>query len=531
MPLLDPPILGGAGFNAPLALPSNGAGQRRSDLGGGSYGPFFGIGYAATRHTGKRAQPHSRVLSEDLELRDMARRLLTTSTRDLARNFSLVAWMVRCHLDNVSDFAFRAKTKDTGFNVALNEWVDNVWSLPENFDSAGRHSFPDLRRLWAAHATFDGDILISRLKNGRVQTIEGDRIQTWGGIPFEQLGITDASWVQNGVWTNEYGKPIGYMVFRRPPQWGGLLWDRMVPAKFADMLGYYFRYDQLRGISPLSSCANVLRDVYEGFDLALAKMKQIQYFGIQVTRAAGDEFGAHEVREGETDPLDDPAKPRYSIDLGAGPWINEMDPGDEMKVVESDTPSTSSQGFLQAMILVGLKALDLPFSFFDESHTNFAGSRMAGIRYEQSCKIKRHRLRLLLNKITRWRLGLAIADGEIQLPGSMQPADVRFDWAHSGMPLFNPIQEISADVAEINAGISSPQKKCRERGTDFHENVDETAEAQKYASSRGVTLSTALATNAALDPNKSQTQTEDQNVAADEDKKAMEDSRRMWSGF
>src|SRR6185437_7549571 len=95
MPLLEKPILGGAGFSAPITLTPAGGGGKKADLGGagGAYGPFFGIGYAATRHTGKRAQPHSRVLSEDLELRDQARRLLTTSTRDLARNFSLVAWM------------------------------------------------------------------------------------------------------------------------------------------------------------------------------------------------------------------------------------------------------------------------------------------------------------------------------------------------------------------------------------------------------------------------------------------------------
>jgi capsid protein len=175
---------------------------------------------------------------------------------------------------------------------------------------------------------------------------------------------------------------------------------------------------------------------------------------------------------------------------------------------------------------VSLKALDLPFSFFDESHTNYSGSRLAGIQYEESAKIKRHRLRLLLNKLTAWRLGLFIADGDLKLPDNVQPQDLKWEWSHAGVPLFDPLKEVSADIAAVNAGFASHQEVCKARGKDFKAIIDEIAEAQAYAKSRGVILSTALPSNAEDDPNKSSTQAETANV--EDDKARTENAAKMW---
>ena len=479
---------------------------------------WFGIGYDATNPKGNRRSPGARVLSEDGELRDLARRLLTTTNRDLVRNFAIAGFMVRKHLDYVSTFRFRAKTgnKDLDREIqSLMEW----WARPENCDSCGRHSLQDLMRMWESHRTIDGDCLINRVKTGKLQTIEGDRIQTFGGIPFSELGIDDPQWVINGVWVNEYFKSLGYMVFRRLPGWNGMEFDRMIPARFADLFGYYGRTDQVRGISPLASAANTLRDVYESFDYAILKAKVSQFFAMQVTRSAADQFGEVEEVEGDDLNPDGTPKKRYDVRLGTAPTLTEMDPGDEIKVIESQTPSTQFQGFTAVMIMVAMKSLDLPFSFFDESHTNFAGSRMAGIQYQESASIKRHRLKQLLDKITAWRLGLFIADGDLVLPKGFSPSDLKWNWTHSGVPLFDPMKETAADVAAVNAGFASPQHIHAMRGTDFEAAVDEIAEAQAYAELKGVILSTALPSSAALDPNKSATKTEDKNVeqAAAED--------------
>jgi capsid protein len=49
--------------------------------------------------------------------------------------------------------------------------------------------------------------------------------------------------------------------------------ERIVPARNFYHFGYFDRFDQVRGIAPLATAVNTLRDTYEGMDYALAKMK------------------------------------------------------------------------------------------------------------------------------------------------------------------------------------------------------------------------------------------------------------------
>src|SRR5947199_2154494 len=97
------------GFAANIFNRIKGAGRRAFDSSGFT-DPGSSVGYDAVKHKGRRSTPGGRVLSEDQELRQLPRRNLTTAIRDLNRNFSIAAWMIRRHLDYVSTFHFRPKT-------------------------------------------------------------------------------------------------------------------------------------------------------------------------------------------------------------------------------------------------------------------------------------------------------------------------------------------------------------------------------------------------------------------------------------
>jgi len=250
-----------------MFAPSTAPGKTPARKGNYANPPYVGVGYDAIKRRGRRSSPPATTFSEDLMLRDLARRQLTSNVRDLDRNFSLAGWAVRRHLDYVASFHFRSKTGNKDLDPEIDAFM-RWYSLPANCDPAGRHSLQELTRLWEARRVIDGDVLVNRLADGRVQTIEGDRIMTFGGpaIPFSDLGITDPENVINGVYVNQNGRAKMYMVFKRHPLWTGLQWDRAIPAKFADMLGTYGRYDQIRGISQLASAANPLRDLYDALD-------------------------------------------------------------------------------------------------------------------------------------------------------------------------------------------------------------------------------------------------------------------------
>jgi hypothetical protein len=87
--------------------PRAGAAPTRFGVGGAD---LQGGGYDATRSKGKRKTPTAKTLWEDDELRPMERQILTTSGRDLQRNFAVVAWAIAVHLNYVSTFTFQSRT-------------------------------------------------------------------------------------------------------------------------------------------------------------------------------------------------------------------------------------------------------------------------------------------------------------------------------------------------------------------------------------------------------------------------------------
>lgn len=432
-------------------------------------------GYDATRPKNKRSAPTGLLRSEDAELRPMDRRLVLSATRDLQRNFSLAAWMVRRHLDYVSTFNFQPRCVDPAHNESLTKLM-RWWSLPANCDITGRFSLSKQVRLWEMRRTIDGDVFPLKLRDGRIQTIEGDRIRTpLGGAPLEAINVNVTD-LNHGVLTNEAGKPLRYCICKRAKVTdtsGGLTnfaFERMVDAQNLYHFGYFDRFDQVRGISPLAAAINTLRDCYEGFDYALAKMKVSQLFGLSVYRAKSDPLGNPLSTQPEASEDGDDDQSGYEVDFGRGPVFLDMDPGDRAEFLESHSPSSEFQQFSQTMVSVALKALDIPYSFYAENFTNYSGSRQALLQYELAAQIKRDDVQALLNHLTAWRISLWVQDGVLDADLS----DIEWEWIPKGIGWIDPLKEIQANIAAIGAGLESRTQILQETtGRSFVDVVNE----------------------------------------------------------
>lgn len=451
------------------------------------------FGYDAVEDKGRRRAPKVTPLAEDRHLKDKARAKMAATSRDIHRNFVIAAWSVRRHLDYVSSFSFQARTGDDETNALVEAYIAN-WSKRQNCDIARRHPLRRLIRLAEARRVVEGDVGFLKIApqrpsndRGKLQGIEGDRVKT----PTQDLprNFDPRQWT-NGVKTTPAGAAIAYAICDRTGLNGRLTAARFVSARSMIWHGFYDRFDQVRGISPVAAALNGLQDVYEGVDMALAKLKVSQMFGIAFFRDALD--GPNDIGRGQSAKIDEDgdgeADTGYEIDWGRGPVQIDLDPGDRAEFLEAKTPSTETVNLLRLVIEVTIKALDLPYSFFDESHTNFYGSRGALIQYLKSCKTKREDVADLLNEITRWRLGLAIADGDLILPPGMTFDQLNWLWVPDGVPWWDPQKEATGQGMSVGAGFTTPQRVCRENGTDFFENVDAIAEAQAYAKEKGVKL-------------------------------------------
>jgi len=439
---------------------------------GGRIGKMFSTGYDAVRSSTKRKAASPILKSEDEELKSRDRHSMIGATRDLARNFAVVAWAIRKHLDYVSMFDFQSRTGDE----ALDEQIEGLmrdWQRPQNCDAAGRHSFPKMLRLFEAARTRDGDVFALKLQSMQLQAIEADRIRQ----PTDGSDINGGMWV-NGVRVNRAGGAAEYAVFNRV-NGQQFEWSRNVPANRIIPHGYYERFDQVRGISPLASAINSFRDVYEGIDYALAKMKVEQLFALVFSRDA-DTSAA---------PLEGSEPEGYKVDFGRGPVQLDLNDGDRAEFLKSDNPGSNTQQFLEVVLGIALHSLDLPMNFHDPSRTNFFGSRAAWLLYDRSCISKRADVAEFLRKITVWLYQSWILSGALRLPRGRTINDLTFEWVHRGMPWWDPTKEINGAVAAINAGLDNPYRICKETGRgEYEENIDAIARARDYAASKGVPL-------------------------------------------
>ena len=418
------------------------------------------------------------------------RAALVATSRDVQRNFEIAAWAIRKHLDYVSTFHFRPRNKDKALNARIGELMV-WWSKARNCDQAGRHPLRRIVRLSEARRTVNGDVFVLKLRKGTVQAIEGDRIRT----PWQNpIMIAPGRKIIHGVICDDDGKAEGYYLNKRDLFGIWFIPDRILDARNVIQYGYYDRFDQTRGISPLAASVNRLRDIYEGFDYALAKAKLCQLFGLQVTRVESDPYPRVNAAEdtsgspsGElADPLN-PAQPgepgarnRYPVDFGKGPFMLDMDPGDKAEVLESRQPSGEFQSFTQAMIQCAIKALDIPLCFYDESHTAWSGQRQAWLQYDQSARTKRADCRDLLDELTLWKLRQWVASGLLELPAGMTVLDLAWEWVAAGVPWIDPLREVQADGLAVDRGFRSTVQICRENGNDAYQIAEEEAEYRLY---------------------------------------------------
>lgn len=440
------------------------------------------FGYDAIKSNGRRRATATRVKHEDAILPARDRQKLQATTQEVQRNFATAAWAIRQHLNYVSAFTFQARTGNDELDDQIESFMTN-WGSKYNCDVRRQHPFRRMIRLAEAMRVVNGDHFFVKLggegfSRGRLQAIESDCIADPPNAKPDDL------WV-SGVHVSPAGGAKEYAIHRRTLD-GKAEYQRNVPASNMFVHGFYDRFDQVRGISPIASALNSFQDVYEGIDYALAKIKVSQLFALAFYREASDPFdGTTATLDADGDGTEDSG---YEVDFGAGPQMLDLSPGDRAEFLESKTPATETTQFLKLVIHVALKSLDIPYSFFDESFTNFYGSRGGLIQYLKGCRHKQQDLQELLDEITSWRLGMAVADGDIILPPGMDFQMVDWEWVPDGVPWWDPAKEVAGHGMAIAAGLDSPQRVCRTSGTDFYENIDAIAHANAYARERGVTL-------------------------------------------
>jgi capsid protein len=437
--------------------------------------------YAAATEKRHRRPISPAIRDEDNTTTPQERRKLTAVAESLRRNFEVPGWGLRLHLDYVTGANFQATGDSDEFNADLEAFIEN-WSKAENCDAAGRHSLPALARLWEAHRSLGGDAGVYKLKDGTIQLIEGDKLRnppTVGDVTGASDG--NARWV-HGVKVNGRGGALAFAIHKRQ-RYGGYEFDRTVPSSWMQLFAYRTRYDQVRGISPLTAALDRFRDVYEGLDLNLQKAKNEAQHGLAVFRKYRAEDGSELLHDAEDE------EARFRLDPNKGVYTLDLLSGDKVQQILSSSPNSTFTDYTRFSLAIGLLAFDLPYAFFDSSEMNFSTMKTALTLYLKRCADKRRENRELRDHLTRWRVGMAVANGELKLPRKMRFSDIKWLWVPDGLPYFDKGREVPGDLAAVEAGFQTPGQVIEERfGMELRDFLRRRKKEDDLAASFGYTL-------------------------------------------
>lgn len=439
--------------------------------------------YQALNPKHRRRSTGRRIFAEDRLLTDSRRQRLTSNNLDVWRNMGLLSWAIRRTQDYCCLWDFQPRTGDDGLNAEL-RWLMERDTQREKIDVYGRMSWDDMRRIAMAQQLLAGDCFFVQQQGGTLQLVEGGYCVN----PGKQRN-------HRGGWMNgaklRRGRPVAWN-FREDDPATEKQTDRDVRASLIwQYCQFEGRPNQIRPQSPLVAAINEYRDLDETLDHARTKVKVEQLFGVAIKR--GEE--AEAIDEDDDSTTETSVGASNVADLGDGPQVFDIKENEGIEVIESKNPSSGTQDFIKLCCQIALKALDLPFNFFDESHTNWSGSRGAWILFERSCYARRQAQLCLHRQMTNWRLWHwtlppeAGGTGELQLPSGMMVQDIAYKWTPRGMAWWQPAVELRADLDAVASGLKTFQDVCDERGLgDYRQNLLETKADLDWMREQGLSI-------------------------------------------
>ncbi|MCK9517584.1 MAG: phage portal protein [Dehalococcoidia bacterium] len=450
----------------------------------------FHFGYNAVEDKQRRQSPQTRVRHESDILTKTKRTKLLATAQDQARNHALVAWMVRKHLDYVSKFHISFRTGKTDLDTLVNR-IFRWHGKPGNLDFGGRFGRDELFRLFEMEKVLCGDAALLKLDDLKLQAIESDLIAKGENAPDN---VNDS-----GLVVDRYGRVEKYALCKRPAIGSNPIHERLAERDEIIFDAYWTRFSsQFRGVSPLSVAINTVQDIHEAFEFNLIKAKMHALFGVAVFRDANGSNGNFGGAAGATRETTSATSTATGTSFDLNPRavnLIDLNSGDDVKILESGTPSTQFVEASYLFIQIAMLALDIPVTSFDSRRSSFA-ARIADLNeYEVSVDYKRTKNRYVRQAYSDWVLEEIWNDASTPWPlksvaarNGMQLRDVQeeIEWIPSGSPWLDKYSQLQGDQLGIDIYLDNPIDAARRRGSDVFANIDKIAQVRKYAEAAGV---------------------------------------------
>ena len=372
-----------------------------------------------------------------------------------------------------------ANAPDTAANTAIEaSWAR--WSGRTVCDVTGRQSLRDIMRAAVLAAARDGEVLIRLIRGSAagnayglaLQLLDVDRIDTALNLPAQAGHGT----IRMGVECNAYGRPVALWLKNRHPgdvyslaaETAGALHLRL-PAEDYVHAFVADRPEQLRGVPWMHASM-----------LPLNNLHGYQEAAIVASRVGASKMGFFTSEDGNVETLadskDDTTGELYTeADAGS---FGTLPPGTGFVPFDPDYPSAMFEQFVKANLRGIASGMGVAYHALanDLEGVSFSSIRSGTLEErDQWMMLQEWFIESVMEPIYAEWIGSALAFGQITLfNGAPLPlakkekfsahlfSGRRWEWV-------DPLRDIQADIAAVDAGLQSPQRVASKLGRDYED--------------------------------------------------------------
>jgi len=470
----------------------------------------FGTPYTAAAYNRLTSHLPSIHRPTDVELGHFVLRTLRARARFIFQNHAHANGAIRLIVRRVAGagLQIQARLRDAGGRYLReeNEALERIWKERGRLGlSPGGFREQKFWSMLLLHYLVDGEVLLVRRENPARPGVTSEWQVLGGDMLAEDQdartlkGVAAGNGVRMGVEYEPEGRPAAYHFYADGMSSYWDMANRPTMRVEAERVLHWFRGnygDAARGVPILTPVILKIADLDEFFSATLTQAWAQACVNAFVTSPiTGERLELSQKRIGATNQDTDYSPQRWSEELGSGMKVY-LAAGEDMKFADPKAPSGNVDPFSQVILRAIAAGLGISYEALarDYTKTNYSSGRqtenedgltfdeLAGSMDEEVIEpIWRDHVDhvYLLNRLRAMPAG----------GGEGGPLDVYMHYVqHPVKDHADPGKAASAYIMLVEARLESPQAICAERGREFHDVIDEIAEAELYMAERGVKM-------------------------------------------
>lgn len=387
--------------------------------------------------------------------------VLRQLSKMLVKNSADFAGMLAVAVNNTvgsQGFGLQARTGDR----ALNDLLERVWKAwSRQPEVTGRLTWADLMYQVAHNVAMDGDCLVVKTDEGRLQVLEGAQFAEQRVMGTLQNGNKMAL----GVEVTPAGRPVRYHIREFV---NGMLQHttRALPAEACMHLAHFIFTSQSRGLpAGVQGLAEMhrLRDVKDSNAAAWVILSRIAMTLVKKNAAEWIEANSGAKR----DPLDEDLSQRVQ-DLDNGTTIFVAEEGEEIRPVDQNRPGMQFGESLKAYMRATALVLGMPLEVatMDFGSMNYSSAKAAQnqalVSFQRRQQLLEHQLCRPTYEwvVMRW----CMENGHEELMD--RPDLLAHEWIKPAPAWLDPLKEVQALGEEMNLGLKTHAEVLKSRGQE-----------------------------------------------------------------